>query len=51
MTQSVLWVTANDAFGGLWTLIDEPINVLWFVFNDAIVTDEAQDVKLLLMCF
>lgn len=32
-------------------VIDEPMNVSWIVFNDATVTDEAQDVKGLLMCF
>lgn len=46
MMQQGLWVTANDAFGALPTLIDEPMNV----FNDATVTDGPQDVKRLLMC-
>lgn len=42
---------ANDAFGGLLRVIDEAMNVLWTMFNDASVTDEALDVRRLLMCF
>lgn len=51
MVQQVLWVMANDAFGGLRTVIDEAMNVLWTMFNDATVTDEALDVRRLLMYF
>lgn len=31
---------ANDVFGGLRAVIDEAMNVLWTMFNDASVTDE-----------
>lgn len=32
-------------------MIDEAMNVLWTMFNDALVTDETLDVRRLLMCF
>lgn len=42
---------ANDAFGGLRAMIDEAMNILWAMFNDAGVTDGALDVTQLLMYF
>lgn len=51
MAQQALWVMANDAFSGLWSVIDEAMNVVWTMFNDTAVTDEAVDVRRLLMCF
>lgn len=32
-------------------MIDEAMNVLWTMFNDALITDEALDVRRLLMYF